>query len=79
VQAWINFWIHIVNVDPHVFAYIVAIAETLVALDLIFGVFSNLSNLCGLILSMDIWSTAEGFGGPYVPGSADIGSAIIYA
>lgn len=78
VQAWINFWIHIVNVDPHVFAHIVAIAETLVALGLIFGVFSNLTNIGGGLLTLVIWSTAEGFGGPYVPGSADIGSAIIY-
>jgi thiosulfate dehydrogenase (quinone) large subunit len=78
VQTWINFWIHIVNVDPHVFAHIVAITETLVALGLIFGVFSNLTNIGGALLTLVIWSTAEGFGGPYVPGSADIGSAIIY-
>ncbi len=25
-----------------------------------------------------IWSTAEGFGGPYTAGSTDIGAAIIY-
>src|SRR5260370_27656043 len=37
VQAWINFWIIIVNVDPHVFAHTVAIAETLIPLGLIFG------------------------------------------
>ena len=78
VQAWINFWIHIVNIDPHVFAHIVAVAETLVALGLLFGVFSNLTNIGGALLTFVIWSTAEGFGGPYVPGSADIGSAIIY-
>jgi uncharacterized membrane protein YphA (DoxX/SURF4 family) len=78
VQAWINFWINVVKVDPHVFAHLVAIAETLVALGLIFGVFSNLTNLGGIILSLVIWSTAEGFGGPYQPGSTDIGSAIIY-
>lgn len=78
VQAWINFWIRIINVDPHVFAHIVAFAETLVALGLIFGIFSNLTNVGGALLTLVIWSTAEGFGGPYVPGSADIGSAIIY-
>ena len=78
VQAWINFWINIVNVDPHVFAHVVAVAETLVALGLLFGVFSNLTNLGGALLTLVIWSTAEGFGGPYVPGSADIGSAVIY-
>ena len=79
VQAWINFWINIVNVDPHVFAHVVAISETAIALGLIFGAFSNLTNYGGALLALVIWSTAEGFGGPYVPGSADIGSAIIYA
>lgn len=79
VHAWISFWVNIVKVDPHVFAHIVAIAETAVALGLIFGVFSNLTNLGGALLSLVIWSTAEGFGGPYTPGSTDIGSAVIYA
>jgi hypothetical protein len=29
--------------------------------------------------SVLIWATAEGFGGPYTSGSADIGTAVIYA
>lgn len=78
VRAWINVWINVVRVDPHVFAHIVAVAETAVAIGLIFGVFSNLTSIGGALLSFVIWSTAEGFGGPYVPGSVDIGSAIIY-
>jgi len=78
VQAWITFWIHIVKVDPHAFAYLVAIGETALALSLILGAFSNLMTVVGILLSLVIWSTAEGFGGPYVPGSADIGAAIIY-
>ena len=78
VQAWINFWINIIKVDPHIFAHTIAIAETLVAIGLIFGIFSNLTAFGGIILSLVIWSTAEGFGGPYQPGSTDIGSAIIY-
>ena len=79
VQWWISFWINIIKVDPHVFAHIIAISETALAVGLIFGVFSNLTNLGGILLAVVIWSSAEGFGGPYVPGSADIGSAIIYA
>lgn len=78
VQSWINFWIHVVNVNPHFFAYLVAIGETAVAIGLIFGLFSNLTNIVGILLSVVIWSTAEGFGGPYVAGSTDIGAAIIY-
>lgn len=78
VQSWIHFWINVVNVDPHVFAHLVAIGETALALALILGVFSNLTYLLGVLLSVVIWTTAEGFGGPYQAGSTDIGAAIIY-
>lgn len=78
VQAWINFWIRVVNVNPHVFAYLVALGETAVAIGLLFGLLSNLTNVVGILLSVVIWATAEGFGGPYTPGSTDIGAAIIY-
>ncbi len=78
VQAWINFWINIVNVDPRALAYVVALGETAIAVGLLLGVLSNLTYLRGTLLSLVIWSTAEGFGGPYAPGSTDIGTAIIY-
>ncbi len=78
VQAWINFWINIVKVDPHVFAHLVAIGETAIAITLIVGAFSNLTYIVGVLLSIVIWTSAEGFGGPYVAGSTDIGAAIIY-
>lgn len=79
VAAWINFWIKVIAVNPHAFAYAVAIGETAVALGLILGALSNLTNIAGILLSVVIWATAEGFGGPYMAGSADIGAAIIYA
>ncbi len=78
VQAWIHFWINIVKVNPHFFAYLVAIGETAVAIGLIFGLLSNLTCIVGMLLEAVVWSTAEGFGGPYVAGSVDIGAAIIY-
>jgi thiosulfate dehydrogenase (quinone) large subunit len=78
VQAWINFWINIIKVDPHVFAHLVAIGETAVAIGLLFGLLSNLTYIIGALLSVVIWTTAEGFGGPYVAGTADVGAAIIY-
>lgn len=79
VKAWIGFWVDIINVNPHVFGIIVALSETALAVALIFGVFSNLAALGGVLLTLVIWSTAEGFGGPYKAGSTDIGTAIIYA
>lgn len=79
VRAYIHFWHHIVGVDPRFFAYLVAVGETAIAIGLIFGVFTNLTSLVGILLSTAIWTTAEGFGGPYVAGSTDIGAAIMYA
>jgi uncharacterized membrane protein YphA (DoxX/SURF4 family) len=78
VQVWINFWIHTVSVDPHFFGIIVAIAETAIALGLLFGLFTRVAIIGGIAMAFVIWSTAEGFGGPYVAGSTDIGAAIIY-
>ena len=78
VHHWIGFWINTVNVDPSAFSYLVAIGETAVAVGLILGLLSNLTYLVGTALAFVIWSTAEGFGGPYQAGSTDIGAAVIY-
>lgn len=78
VQAWINFWLHTISVNPHFFAIVVAVAETAIALGLIFGFFTRTAMVGGIALAFVIWSTAEGLGGPYVQGSTDIGTAIIY-
>lgn len=79
VQDWINLWVNVVNVNPHFFAIIVAVAETAIALGLLFGVFTRVAMIGGIAMTLVIWSTAEGFGGPYAAGSTDIGAAIIYA
>ena len=79
VRQWIDLWINVVNIDPLAFAYVVAVSETFLALALILGLFSDLAYAGGILLCLVIWSTAEGLGGPYVAGSTDIGTAIIYA
>ncbi|VAW17379.1 hypothetical protein MNBD_ALPHA12-912 [hydrothermal vent metagenome] len=79
VKAWIHLWLDLIKVNPTVFAYLAASAETALAIALLLGIFSNLSYIGGALFSLVIWSTAEGLGGPYVPGSTDIGTAIIYA
>ena len=78
VQSWINLWIKLVGVNPHLFAILTAITETLIAVALIVGIFPRLVSFGGIAFSLVIWSTAEGFGGPYSAGSTDIGAAIIY-
>lgn len=78
IHHWIQFWVNTVGIDPTFFAYAVAVGETAIAIALIVGAFTNLTALVGVLLSVVIWSTAEGFGGPYHAGSTDIGAAIIY-
>ena len=78
VRAWIGLWTDVIGVQPHWFGYFFAIAETALAVALILGVFSHLTYVAGIMLTLGIWSTAEGFGGPYTAGSVDIGAAIIY-
>ncbi len=41
--------------------------------------FHELRPYGGILLSLMIWSIVEGFGGPYGPGSTDVGAAIMYA
>lgn len=77
VHHWIGFWVNTIGVDPTVFAYIIAAGETAIAIALILGVFINLTSVVGVLLGVVIWSTAEGFGGPYKAGSTDVGAAII--
>lgn len=78
VNAWIRFWIETVRVDPKLFAYLVALGETVIALAFLLGVGIRLFAVLGGVLSMIIWSTGEAFGQLYMTGATDIGAAIIY-
>jgi nitrite reductase (NO-forming) len=56
-----------------------AAIETYLAVALLTGFARKLTYTMGAIYTALIWATAEGFGGPYVPGSStDVGAAIIY-
>ena len=78
IQAWLNAWINLVSINPHLFAWIVALGETAIAIGLLLGLFSNLTYAGGTLLSIVIWAVPEGFGGPYTPGATDVGTGIIY-
>jgi len=79
VQSWIGLWVSLVHINPILFASIVAIIETALAICFIFGIFTNAAAVVGAIYSIIIWSIAEGFGGPYVLGqNTDIGTAFPY-
>jgi nitrite reductase (NO-forming) len=79
LQPWFRFWIDLQHPDSRFFAYLVATVETLIAAALIVGFARKISYSAAIVFSLLIWSTAEGFGGPYTSGAADIGTAVLYA
>ncbi len=79
LSGWFNFWINLVSPRVGFFAYTTAVIETLIALALIVGLGRKLTYIAAAAFSLLIWSTAEGFGGPYTAGSTDVGAALIYA
>lgn len=80
IQSWILFWGNLIGTHPLLFARVEASMESAIAIFLLLGVFTNLTCVAGIILSLGIWTIPEGFGGPYIPGqSTDIGTAFPYA
>ena len=53
--------------------------ETAIAIGLLFGLARRLTYIAGALFSLLIWSTAEGFGGPYTSGATNLGPALMYA
>jgi uncharacterized membrane protein YphA (DoxX/SURF4 family) len=76
---WFRTWHDIVSQSPATFGYTTAVLETLIAIGLIFGLARSSTYILGALVSVGIWSVAEGFGGPYGSGSTDIGAAVMYA
>lgn len=64
---------------PYVWAYAIASIETLIGLALILGFARKATYVLTVLTGIGIWAVAEGFGGPYNPGSTDIGAAVMYA
>ncbi|MGH8398944.1 MAG: multicopper oxidase domain-containing protein, partial [Gammaproteobacteria bacterium] len=75
---WFDMWIALVTPNAGVFVWLTRIAETALALALILGFARKTVYVIGALFSLLIWSTAEGFGGPYSVGATNMGSAIAY-
>jgi nitrite reductase (NO-forming) len=78
LKWWFDFWTRVQEPRPTSFAYMVAILETLVGLAIVLGFARKLTYIASALYGLMIWSVAEGFGGPYINGSTDIGTGIIY-
>lgn len=79
LHGWFNFWSTLLAYNPHLFAYIVAAIESLIAIALLLGLARRSTYLAAALFSLLIWATAEGFGGPYGNSATDIGTGIVYA
>ena len=79
LRPWFRFWRHVTNLDPHLLAYATAAVETMIAVGLILGFARRTVYLGGILWSIAIWTIPEGFGGSFVAGATDIGTAIMYA
>jgi uncharacterized membrane protein YphA (DoxX/SURF4 family) len=78
LNPWFHAWYHIIGTNQHLFAVILIVAESLVALSLLFGLARRTNYVLGGIMSFLIWGVGEAFGGPYVSGSTDVGAGVIY-
>ncbi len=78
LAPWFNFWLGLVSPNPDPFIWLVRIGETLLAFGLLFGFARRWVYILGALFSLLVWSTAEGFGGPYTVGATDMGAAVIY-
>lgn len=75
---WFEMWIAVVTPHAALFVWLTRIAATLLALALLLGFARKTVYLVGALFSLLIWSTAEGFGGPYAIGATNMGAAIAY-
>jgi uncharacterized membrane protein YphA (DoxX/SURF4 family) len=79
VHQWIELWHAVALSSPGTFAAGTAVVETLIAVGILFGAFTNLALLGSAVFSFGIWSAAEGFHLPWSkPGITDLGPSVGY-
>lgn len=79
LAGWFSFWASTTSSNPAFFVYSTGILEVAIGACLILGFLRKLAYTASFFVSLVIWSVPEGFGGPYGPGSTDIGTGIVYA
>ncbi len=78
LAGWFAMWIALVTPHAVIFTWLTRIIETTIALALLTGFARKILYIVGGLFSLLIWSTAEGFGGPYTVGATNMGTAISY-
>ncbi|MEO6799999.1 MAG: multicopper oxidase domain-containing protein [Rhodanobacter sp.] len=78
LSGWFAMWIALVTPHAMLFTWLTRIVETTIALALLAGFARKTLYVAGALFSLLVWSTAEGFGGPYTVGANNMGTAITY-
>jgi uncharacterized membrane protein YphA (DoxX/SURF4 family) len=79
LAPWFNFWLRMVIQHTSFFVLATRLIETAIAIGLLLGLARRITYIAGALFSLLIWSTAEGFGGPYTAGATNLGPALVYA
>jgi len=85
IVAYDQFVVHVIHlIGPGICGMLVAILETLLAVSLLSGKWLRLFLPLGALFTLGIWTTAEGWGGPYGAGSTGmpgnlVGNAVLYS
>lgn len=79
LQPWFALWLALVPPNVDLFIWLTRLLETTIALGLLLGFARKWVYVVGGLFSLLIWTTAEGFGGPYFAGAANLGPALVYA
>lgn len=78
LHGWFQFWINVQSGAPTLFATLTGLMETALALVLLLGIARRAGYTVGAVYALLVWAVGEGFGGPYMSGSTDIGTGIVY-
>lgn len=77
---WFGLWQLVISGRAPIFGILTATTETYLAIALLTGFARKFTYSAGILYGLFVWSVAEGFGGPYMPGTTtDVGAAIIYS
>ncbi|HEV2476679.1 MAG TPA: hypothetical protein VGX22_09060 [Candidatus Dormibacteraeota bacterium] len=77
---WFGLWQFVISGRAPIFGILTATTETYLAVALLTGFARKFTYSAGILYGLFVWSVAEGFGGPYMPGTTtDVGAAIIYS
>jgi hypothetical protein len=68
LKPWFDLRVNLQHPGVTFVGYLVAVAETVIAVAVIAGFARKLGYSAAIVFSLLIWGTAEGFGGPYTAG-----------